>query len=157
MNNFIKRALWTLIPFIVGVALVRLAAPARVEITWETASEVDAAGFRLYRSEDAEGPFVLLSPNLILAEGDPLVGAKYSHEDRDVIWGKRYYYQLEEISLSGAAERYPQTVAALAGPGWGWALGAGSVLALLGFFVGHQKPAPATPAEDQEIELRTGA
>ncbi|MDX9955559.1 MAG: hypothetical protein RBT75_15775 [Anaerolineae bacterium] len=156
MNNFVKRALWTLIPFIVGVALVRLAAPARVEVTWKTASEVDAAGFRLYRSEDAEGPFVLISPNLILARGDPLVGEDYDHEDTDVVWGKRYYYQLEEISLSGAADRYPQTVAALAGPGWGWALGAGSVLALLGFLTGHQKSSPAAPVEDQEIKLRTG-
>lgn len=154
MNNFIKRVLWALIPFIMGVALVRLGTPARVEITWKTASEVDAAGFRLYRSENSEGPFVLISSNLILAEGDPLVGADYRYEDTNVTWGKRYYYQLEEISLSGAADRYPQTVAANAGLGWGWAWGAGAVLALAGFLIGYRKSTPATPPKDEEIKPR---
>lgn len=147
MNNTIKRVLWLLMPFIVGVALVRLGTPARVTVTWETASEVDAAGFRLYRSADAEGPFELLSEELIRAEGDPLVGSNYSHKDTNVTWGQRYYYQLEEVSLTGAASRYPQTVAAHAGPGWLWAIGAGLALAAIGFLNARRKPAPpATPA-----------
>lgn len=138
MSHWVKRVLWGLAPFIIGMVLVRFGTPARVTVTWETASEVDAAGFRLYRSENPDGPFMLRSTDLILAEGDPLVGAKYSFEDTEVTWGQRYYYQLEEITLSGSADRYPQTVAALAGLGWPWALAAGAILGLIGFFTGDR-------------------
>ncbi len=157
MKNTIKRVLWTLFPIIIGIALVRLGSSARVTVTWETASEVDAAGFRLYRSDTPDGPFTLLSADLILAKGDPLVGEKYSYEDIDVTWGKRYYYQLEEISLNGTADRYPQTVTASAGLGWHWAFAAGSALGLVGFLTGHRKHGASKLDEDQETRLWTGA
>ncbi len=147
MNNSVKRLLWILIPFILGVTLVRVTTPSQVTLTWETASEVDAAGFRLYRSDNPEGPFTLISPELIPARGDPLVGAKYSYKDTGLIWGRRYYYQLEEVNLTGGGERYSQTVTSLAGPGWLLALGAGASLALLGFLLPLRKPAPAAESQ----------
>lgn len=157
MNHWVKRVLWTLVPFIVGVALIRIGTPARVTVTWETASEVDAAGFRLFRSENPEGPFTLRSTDLIVAEGDPLVGAEYRFEDTEVIWGKRYYYQLEELTLSGSADRYSQTVAAMAGLGWHWALGAGAILGLVGFFTGYREPRAAKSPPESGNEPWTSA
>lgn len=124
----IKRMGSILIPFVLSVLIVRFSSPARVVVSWKTASEVDAAGFRLYRSETPAGPFELLSPDLILATGDPLVGDDYTFIDTDVTWGTRYYYQLEEINLSGTASRYEQIVSARAGLGWGWAIGIGVLL-----------------------------
>ena len=88
MNKASKWVLW-IVAFISGLLLARLSTPARVIVSWETASEVDAAGFRLYRSMDADGPFELISQGLILAEGDPLVGAKYEYIDTNVTWGER--------------------------------------------------------------------
>ena len=118
--------------FALGLALVRLVSPPRVVVTWETASEVDTGGFLLYRSECAAGPFSLLDETPILAVGDPLAGSAYRYEDSAVDWGRRYFYQLEEIEMDGGRNRYQETVESRAGAGWPWALviGAGfSVLA----------------------------
>lgn len=147
MNKASKWVLW-IVAFISGLLLARLSTPARVIVSWETASEVDAAGFRLYRSMDADGPFELISQGLILAEGDPLVGAKYEYIDTNVTWGERYYYQLEEINLSGAASRYDQTVVARAGLGWTWAIVGGIVLAAISSLitgVGFSAPRQTEP------------
>lgn len=116
----------------VGVALVRLSFPSRIIVTWETASEVDTAGFLLYRSDSLDGPFSLLTATTIPAQGDPLVGASYRHEDRDVAWGQSYFYQLEEIERNGAPNRFPDVVEGRAGVGWPWAVIAGAVLAASG-------------------------
>ena len=127
-----RRVLRAVMWFVLGVLLVRLGAPAQVTIQWETASEVEAAGFRLYRATSAEGPFTLLSETLIPAQGDPLTGASYAYEDRETSWGREYFYQLEEVDLNGAASRHPEVVQSRAGAGWPWAIGTGVGLALLG-------------------------
>jgi len=118
--------------FVLGVSLVRLGSPPRIDVTWETASEVDTAGFLLYRSDSPDGPFSLLTGTPIPAQGDPLVGASYSYGDQDVAWGWRYFYQLEEVERSGARSRFPNVVEGRAGVGWPWALAGGALLSILG-------------------------
>jgi hypothetical protein len=118
--------------FALGVSAVRIGSPARVIVTWETASEVDTAGFHLYRSRSPEGPFSPIRQSPVPAEGDPLVGASYRYEDEAVVWGQRYFYQLEEVERNGTRNRYPETVTGRAGVGWAWALGGGALLAALG-------------------------
>lgn len=127
-----RRVLRAVLWFVLGVLLVRLGAPAQVTIQWETASEVAAAGFRLYRAASAKGPFTLLSETLIPAQGDPLTGASYEYEDRETSWGREYFYQLEEVDLNGAASLHPEMVQSRAGAGWPWAIASGVLLALLG-------------------------
>ena len=127
-----QRALWAVGLFVLGVLLVRLGSPVQVTIQWETASEVEAAGFRLYRAASAEGPFTLLSETLIPAQGDPLTGADYEYEDQETSWGREYFYQLEEVDLNGAANLHPEVVQAQAGAGWPWAIASGVLLVLLG-------------------------
>ena len=80
---------FVLLIFVVGVFLVRISSPACVVVTWETASEVDTAGFFIYRGESPDALYDCITGHLILARGDPLVGDSYRYEDREVVWGKR--------------------------------------------------------------------
>jgi hypothetical protein len=108
--------------------------PASVTVEWTTASEVDHAGFNLYRSESPDGPWAKLNQELIPPSGDPIVGGKYSYVDDAVGPGRTYYYQLEDVSLNGSSTRHPpiEVVAGPAGGRWWdliWGAVAGIVLA----------------------------
>lgn len=81
--------------------------PSRVVVEWTTATEMNTAGFNLYRSENAEGPYVQINPHIIPASTDPLVGGKYKFEDSTVTPGKTYYYQLEDVEFSGTSTKHP--------------------------------------------------
>jgi hypothetical protein len=135
MRRTLTRAVVPFLFFGLGVVLVRFGSPPYTEVTWETASEVDTAGFFLYRSDSPDGPFSLLTENPIPAQGDPLVGASYRYEDWDVTWGQRYFYQLEEVERNGARIRLPEVVEGQAGVGWSWAMAMGALLSFLGTVV----------------------
>jgi hypothetical protein len=77
------------------------AADGGVRVEWQTVSEVDNAGFNLYRSEAADGEYVKLNAALIPAQGDPAQGASYAFDDTDVVPGTTYYYKLEDVDLFG--------------------------------------------------------
>lgn len=81
-------------------------APARVVVEWTTATEINTAGFNLYRGESAEGPSAKINSELIPASPDPLLGGKYRYEDATVVAGRTYYYQLEDVEYSGARARH---------------------------------------------------
>ncbi len=91
-----------------------------VLVEWTTASELDTAGFNLYRSLAAAGPFEKVNPSLIPTNGDPLTGGDYQYEDKSVQPGMVYFYQLEEVELDGGGGRFgPISVHANAGiPYW---------------------------------------
>ena len=76
---------------------------ATVTVEWSTASELNTAGFNLYRGETQDGPFARINAELIPASPDPLIGGSYIFTDTDVIAGRTYYYQLEDVETSGAA------------------------------------------------------
>jgi hypothetical protein len=62
--------------------------PASVVIVeWTTESEVDTAGFNIYRSESAEGPYIKINPELIPSSPDPILGGKYVYTDTNVVAG----------------------------------------------------------------------
>ena len=107
-------------------------------ITWETASEVDTAGFNLYRATSPDGPWQKINEQLIPPSEDPVSGGSYKFVDKSAEPGKTYYYQLEEVELSGTTTRFDpielQTAAnTLSWPWWivgtvvaiglGWLLG----------------------------------
>jgi hypothetical protein len=142
MRYILIRVAVLVLLFLLGAALVYFGSPARVVIEWETASEVDTAGFLLYRSESSDGPFSLLTETPIPAQGDPLVGASYRYEDREVIRGRCYSYQLEEVERSGTRNSFPQAVEGCAGVRWLWALAGGALLAILGGVAGWRRPGP---------------
>gem|GEM_PF-2508541 len=79
---------------------------SRVTLSWVTASEINTAGFNLYRSENSDGPFARINPQLIPASPDPLHGGRYEYSDLSIVPNRTYYYQLEDIELNGAIVRH---------------------------------------------------
>lgn len=77
-----------------------------VVIEWSTATELDTAGFNLYRGETKEGPFVQANTALVPSSPDPLAGGEYEFVDDGVAPGVTYFYQLEEVEYSGVTQRF---------------------------------------------------
>ena len=71
-----------------------------VMVRWETAAEVDNAGFNLYRSESMGGPFTKLNGKLLAANGNG-GGATYEFLDPDGTGGS--FYRLEDIDYNGTS------------------------------------------------------
>jgi hypothetical protein len=153
MKRYLIRITVPVIYFILGVVLVYLGSPPSILFTWETVSEVDTAGFLLYRSDSPTGPFSPITETPIPAKGDPLVGASYEYKDRGVVWGQRYFYQLEEVERGGGHNTFPDVVEGKAGVGWPWALAVGALLAGVGGVVGwySTRPDRPRPAEDDDV------
>ncbi|MFZ2359296.1 MAG: S8 family serine peptidase, partial [Anaerolineae bacterium] len=88
-----------------AVALAEFSAAQQgdaVQVSWETVSELDNAGFNLYRSESAAGPQTLLT-YLPASSPGGTAGAAYAYEDRAGLTpGQSYYYWLEDVAISGA-------------------------------------------------------
>ena len=84
---------------------------SRVVVSWTTATEIQTAGFNLYRSARAEGPYTRINTQLIPAKNDALVGGTYQYFDTRVEAGQTYYYQLEDVEFNGTSARHkPVTV-----------------------------------------------
>ncbi len=76
-----------------------------VRVAWETVSELDNAGFNLYRTGSVgdrpeQGDLIAVLPSQ--APGSTQ-GAAYSYEDLAVQPGETWWYWLEDVSMSGAA------------------------------------------------------
>lgn len=86
----------TLISFTITVS------DGNVILEWETASEIDNAGFYIKRSEEKDGEYIRIT-DLIPAEGGERDGATYTFTDKNVEDGVTYYYKLEDIDFSGVS------------------------------------------------------
>ena len=75
----------------------------RIRVLWETASELDFAGFYVQRSLSKESNFERLNDLIIPAQGES-TGAVYSYDDLTIAEGVLYYYRLEMIDLDGYSE-----------------------------------------------------
>ena len=106
----------------------------QVVIEWITASELDTAGFRIYRALKPEGPFENISSDLITSSADPLLGGSYEFTDSDVHANQRYYYQLFEIETGGKENFLGETSVLPKRTGWLEGI-AGAVLVLVGVFL----------------------
>ena len=73
----------------------------KILLKWSTASEIDNAGFNLYRAESEDGSYIKINAALIPAEGSPSRGASYEFTEGDVQNRKTYYYKLEDIDING--------------------------------------------------------
>lgn len=85
-----------------GYELIR---KPKLVIQWDTETEVNTAGFNLYRSIHIDGQYDRLNPSLIHGADDPLAGGKYIFTDENVEAGQVYYYQLEEVETDGRVNR----------------------------------------------------
>jgi hypothetical protein len=73
----------------------------KVTLQWTTESEVDNAGFNLYRAEAPDGPYVKINSALIPAKGSATQGTTYEYVDSGLKNRTTYYYKLEDIDQSG--------------------------------------------------------
>ncbi|RMG95968.1 MAG: hypothetical protein D6706_11095 [Chloroflexi bacterium] len=132
--------------FVAAVILIfQLFRPATVRIEWETATELQTAGFHLYRSQSPEGEFVRITESLIPAKGNTVSGASYSFVDNSVRPGETYYYLLEEVELDATTRRYEDDLFVFTVPRITWGvvvLIAVCVLIGLGLIVSGLKEVP---------------
>jgi hypothetical protein len=74
-----------------------------VILKWTTESEIDNAGFNIYRAESENGKYVKINGSLIPAEGSATSGATYQYVDNDVKNRTTYYYKLEDTDIYGTS------------------------------------------------------
>ncbi len=85
----------------------------KVVIRWTTESELDNAGFNIYRSEDRNGEFTKVNDQLIQGKGTTAERSTYKWVDTSAKPGAVYYYQIEDVSFAG--ERQTLTTTKLKG------------------------------------------
>lgn len=101
--------LWVLLA--AGYFFYQLTHPT-IEVRWETATELETAGFHLYRSRSPDGEWVQITQaqGLIPSQGNALRGATYTFRDRDVMVGETYYYVLEEVEYDLSTNRHDEQI-----------------------------------------------
>jgi len=72
-----------------------------VLLEWATETELENAGFNLWKSEEKDTEYWKINPYFIPGRGDAGFGAEYSYTDYDVQNGKTYHYKLEDIDIYG--------------------------------------------------------
>jgi len=116
---------------LVMVVLVLGGCTAPVRVTWKTETEMNTAGFNLYRGLSPEGPFdTKVNDGLIPPSADSLTGGDYSYIDRTAQTGVTYYYELQEVERSGAINKFGPISVTASGLDWRHSLVLGG-LALL--------------------------
>jgi len=75
----------------------------KVTLEWVTETEIDNAGFNIYRAEEEDGEYVQINEDLIPANGSGMEGASYLFIDNKAKNRKAYYYKLEDMDLSGVS------------------------------------------------------
>lgn len=74
-----------------------------VLVIWETVSEMENAGFNLYRTATADRPTAANLLAFVPSQGPGSTqGFAYSHQDYAVTAGQTYWYWLEDVDLNGA-------------------------------------------------------
>jgi hypothetical protein len=86
-----------------------------IQLSWETVSEMNNAGFNLYRSASPAGPEALLAYVPSQAPGSTQ-GASYSFDDTEVAAGETWYYWLEDVDLNGATALHGPVSATMQAP-----------------------------------------
>jgi len=93
---------YTETPTLVSLSSFTAAAQSgRVTLAWTTESEIDNAGFNIYRAESENGDYVQINEAIIPAQGTSTQGATYQIVDKGLQNRKTYYYKLEDIDLNG--------------------------------------------------------
>ena len=75
------------------------AVSSSVTLAWETGTEIDNAGFNLYRARTTNGPWTKINDALIVAHGDAVSGGSYHIFDTP--GDGTFYYRLENVDLNG--------------------------------------------------------
>ena len=81
----------------------------KVVIRWATESELDNAGFNIYRSDDVYGEFKQVNAEMI--EGHGTTGERHTYKwvDTSAKLDTVYYYQIEDVSFAGERQTLATT------------------------------------------------
>jgi hypothetical protein len=74
-----------------------------VILAWSTESEIDNAGFNIYRADSENGAYTKINASIIAAQGYSTLGGYYEFVDTGVKNRTTYYYKLEDIDLNGVS------------------------------------------------------
>ncbi|MDE0316756.1 MAG: leucine-rich repeat domain-containing protein [Candidatus Poribacteria bacterium] len=78
---------------------------AGVILKWTTESEIDNAGFYIYRSETRDGEFKVVNPTMIQGAGTTGERNEYMWTDTSAKPNTVYFYQIEDISHTGVRKQ----------------------------------------------------
>ena len=78
---------------------------AGVLLKWITESEIDNAGFYIYRSKTREGEFKVVNSTMIQGAGTTSERNEYTWTDTTAKPNVAYYYRIEDISHTGVREQ----------------------------------------------------
>ena len=78
---------------------------AGVILKWTTESEVDNAGFYIYRSETKDGEFKVVNQNMVQGAGTTGERNEYTWTDTTAKPNTVYYYRIEDVSHAGVREQ----------------------------------------------------
>ncbi|MDX1614212.1 MAG: hypothetical protein R3300_07865 [Candidatus Promineifilaceae bacterium] len=128
-GQLVLAILWIVFGLVaLGLAIGR---SAEIQLRWQTESELDTAGFNIYRSADQDGPFRQINERLVPSVTGSAGGATYVYDDNNVEWGRSYYYRIEDIQLDGAAELHEPIRADVAQRAW-WLTAVGVIAVAAG-------------------------
>jgi hypothetical protein len=82
-------------------SFIAKASNGRVKLEWLTETEIDNAGFNIWRADAADGEYVKLNDEIIPAKGSETKGANYVFTDNIAKNRKTYFYKLEDIDVYG--------------------------------------------------------
>ncbi|MGB8647349.1 MAG: Ig-like domain repeat protein, partial [Anaerolineae bacterium] len=84
-----------------------------VQVTWETASEINNLGYNLLRSTAQAGPYTKLNATLIPSGCFVCIdGVSYTWTDSTATAGKTYYYKLQAVDADGTVQTFGPVKAA---------------------------------------------
>lgn len=124
--------LWLLLAAL--VVITQLLQPAPITVEWQTETEVNSAGFNIYRAMGEDGPYTKINEQLIAGQGGPSAGAAYTFVDETVRPGETYYYRLEDVELDNSTVQHPPITYAAPTMSW-WAPIVSIVCALVGLLL----------------------
>ena len=81
----------------------------QVVVRWTTESELDNAGFNIYRSDDLYGEFKQVNAEMIQGHGTTGERHTYKWVDTSAKPDTVYYYQIEDVSFAGERETLATT------------------------------------------------
>lgn len=111
-------ALWLALAALIIVTQVL--PPASITVQWRTETEVNSAGFNIYRAPSPNGPYTRLNERLIPSRGSAAAGATYEYLDDMVTPGAVYYYRLEDVELDNSSAQHEPVEERAPLPPW-WA------------------------------------
>ncbi len=76
-----------------------------VRLSWQTAEEINQAGYNILRSKGKNGTYRKINKNMIFAKGQGVTLTEYNYLDKPDNAGP-LFYKLEGISLDGASEYF---------------------------------------------------